>query len=167
MKRAFCVDRLLSRYFTPAEITRFRELQSLTGALISGSTALQFLDRDTYPNSDLDVYVEHRYVRCLAEWLVEIGYKYTPLSDSAEMATLDAAFAAESPERQWPPHHENIFGDGDYTKSTLVFNFEKRHQQCTIQLITSFNCPIQCILDFHSSMSTVLPHPIPITALNL
>ncbi len=56
----------------------------------------------------------------------------------------------------------NIFGE-DYSKSTLVFNFEKRHQQCTIQLITSFKCPIHCILDFHSSMSTAFPYPVPIT----
>ncbi|KJA24233.1 hypothetical protein HYPSUDRAFT_538032 [Hypholoma sublateritium FD-334 SS-4] len=90
MKHAFCVDRLLSRYFSPAEINRFRELQYRTGALISGSTALQFFDSNTYPDSDLDVYVEHRFVRTLTDWLVDIGYKYTPLSDSADMATLDA-----------------------------------------------------------------------------
>ena len=165
-KRAFCVDRLLLRYFTPAEITRFRELQYLTGALISGSTALQFLDRDTYPDSDLDVYVQYRFIRPLTEWLVQIGYKYKPLSDSSELATLDAAFVAEPPERQWFPYAMDIFGE-DYSKSTLVFNFEKRHPQRIIQLITSFNCPIQCILDFHSSMCTAFPYSIPIATLTL
>ncbi len=113
MKRAFRVDRLLSRYFSPAEITHFRELQFVTGALISGSTALQFLDRDTYPDSDLDVYVQYRFIRLLTEWLVEIGYKYKPLSDSTDMATLDAAFTANPPEQRWLTHPgEYLWGRG-------------------------------------------------------
>ncbi|KJA24234.1 hypothetical protein HYPSUDRAFT_136540, partial [Hypholoma sublateritium FD-334 SS-4] len=161
MKRAFRVDRLLSRYFTPAEIIRFRELQHLTGALISGSTAVQFFDRDTYPDSDLDVYVEHRFVRTLTNWLVKIGYKYTPLSDSADMATLNAAFAANPPEQEPTPHPGaiSIFAGQDYFKSSLVLNFEKRHPQRTIQLITSLICPLQCILDFHSTcVMNVIAH---------
>ena len=122
MKHAFCVDRLLSRYFTPAEILCFRELQCVTGALISGSTAVQFFDRETYPDSDLDVYVEHRYVRTLTDWLVKIGYKYKPLSDAANMATLDAAFAANPPEQELPLHPStgNIFAVQDYNKSSLI-----------------------------------------------
>ena len=168
MKHAFCVDRLLSRYFTPTEILRFRELQCLTGALISGSTAVQFFDRATYPDSDLDVYVEHRLVRPLAEWLVEIGYKYTPLSQSANMATLDAAFGTNPPERGHVPEvaAEDVFFSGQhYAKSSLVLNFEKKHPQRVIQLITSLTCPLQSILDFHSSTSSILPYVIPMKSL--
>ena len=76
MRRAFSIDKLLSPYFTPTEVTQFRELQSQTGTLISGSTALQLFDRVTYSESDLDLYVEHRFSRALAEWLLEIGYTY-------------------------------------------------------------------------------------------
>ncbi len=162
MKHAFCVDRLLSRYFTPSEILCFRELQFVTGALISGSTAVQFFDRDTYPNSDLDVYVEHRYVRILTDWLVNIGYEYKPLSDAANMATLDAAFAANPPEQELPlrPSTGNIFAVQDYNKSSLIFNLEKRHPQRTVQLITTLECPLQSILDFHSCMFVALSCPI-------
>ncbi|KJA24235.1 hypothetical protein HYPSUDRAFT_65725 [Hypholoma sublateritium FD-334 SS-4] len=156
MKHAFCVDRLLSRYFNTAEIIRFRELQYLTGALISGSTAVQFFDRDTYPDSDLDVYVEHKFSRVLAEWLVEVGYKYTPLSQSRNMATLDAAFAANPPELNDldsipQPVDDVIFSKQGYAKSSLVLNFKKRDSQCTIQLMTSLTCPLQSILAFHST----------------
>ncbi len=48
------------------------------GMLISGSTALQFLDRTTFLESDLDIYVEHQLRRKIALWLVAIGYKYQP-----------------------------------------------------------------------------------------
>lgn len=168
MKHAFYVDRLLSHYFAPEEILHFRELQYRTGALISGSTAVQFFDRDKYPDSDLDVYVEHRFVRALTDWLVEIGYQYTPLSGSANMATLDAAFAVNPPELEHTSHYLEkriIFSGQDYARSALVFNFEKRRPQRTIQLITSLMCPLRCILDFHSSMSGVLPYPIQMISL--
>ncbi len=170
MEHAFSVDRLLGRYFTPPEILRFRELQCLTGALISGSTAVQFFDRATYPDSDLDVYVEHKLVRPLAEWLVEIGYKYTPLAQSANMATLDVAFATNPPERGHVPQIDagDVFFSGQhYAKSSLVLNFEKKHPQRVIQLIASLTSPLQSILDFHSSTSIILPYAIPIVIAHL
>ena len=52
------------RYF--ADPAAFRELQLRTGLIISGSTALQFLDRTTYEGADLDIYAmkEHAQAIC-------------------------------------------------------------------------------------------------------
>lgn len=72
MKRAFNLDKLLSRFFSPPEILRFRELQCSTGMLISGSTALKFFERVVYPDSDLDLYIEHRFSRQVADWPIII-----------------------------------------------------------------------------------------------
>lgn len=157
MQHAFSVDKLLSPYFTSTEVIRFRKLQCDTGALISGSTALQFFDRVTYSESDLDVYVEHRFSRTLAEWLLEIGYTYAPLPESDNVRSLEEAFKRNPPGR---PHAPDIFsGDiffdsagKDYFKAPFVFNFEKQNPYRKIQLITSLQSPLQRILSYHSSM---------------
>ena len=126
MKRVFRVDRLLSRYFNSIEILRFRKLQYLTGALISGSTAIEFFDRTIYPDSELDVYVELKFARTIADWLVEIGYKYRPLSKSADMAALDAALASEPPVREHTMPPLTVVATHDCILSSIL----KRRAQC-------------------------------------
>ena len=154
MMRTFRVDSLLSRYFQPQEVVRFRELQSLTGTIISGSTALQFFDRTVYPESDLDLYTEHRHCRPLAQWLLEIDYKYTPSSNSPNIDSLDKAFALNLPKKE-PNMFLILSGltNEDYNESAFTFNFEKRNPYRKVQLITSCTTPIAQVLQFHSSAS--------------
>ncbi|KAJ3503603.1 hypothetical protein NLJ89_g8357 [Agrocybe chaxingu] len=64
--------------FHPAQITKPYELQFMTGALISGSTALQLLDRSHYENPYLDLYVTHHSCKPIGLWLKGIGYQYEP-----------------------------------------------------------------------------------------
>jgi len=52
-KQAYNINRHLGQYFTKP--TTFRTLQAWTGTLISGSSAIQFLNRSQYPGSDLEV----------------------------------------------------------------------------------------------------------------
>src|SRR5258705_9274874 len=59
--REFSLKRVLSRFFSPLEIFSLRYFQARTQMFISGSTALQFFNRTFYPESDLDLYVEHRF----------------------------------------------------------------------------------------------------------
>lgn len=158
MQRAFSIDNLLSRYFKPQEVNRFREFQCHTGAIISGSTALQFLDRAVYPESDLDLHVEHRFAHEMVEWLLVIGYTYAPLPESENARSLAEAFKRNPPSRPYVP--DMFSGDilfhsagKDYFKAPFVFNFEKHHPFRKIQLITSLQAPLQRILTFHSSMS--------------
>ncbi|KAA1474460.1 hypothetical protein DENSPDRAFT_841051 [Dentipellis sp. KUC8613] len=76
LPRAFDIHQHLARFFTcpPA----FRALQARTGLLVSGSSALQFLDRTFYPNSDFDAYVSIEHVREVARWLEADGYAFAP-----------------------------------------------------------------------------------------
>ncbi|KAF4602937.1 hypothetical protein EYR38_003341 [Pleurotus pulmonarius] len=53
------IDSVLGRYLPSDTIPYFRRVQRATGTLIGGSTALQLLLRVTYPDSDLDLYVNH------------------------------------------------------------------------------------------------------------
>ncbi|KAL0950386.1 hypothetical protein HGRIS_010346 [Hohenbuehelia grisea] len=49
---------ILCHYFDPLNIHPFCQVQEATGMLISGSSALQLLDRTDYLASDLDLDVE-------------------------------------------------------------------------------------------------------------
>lgn len=53
--RAFRIDALLAPFFTPLEIRNLRFWQARISMLISGSQALQFLNRRSYRDSDLDL----------------------------------------------------------------------------------------------------------------
>jgi hypothetical protein len=159
MKRSFQLHRLLERYFTPSQILRFRELQCATGMFISGSSALQFFDRTVYPESDLDLYLEHRFSHAVAYWLLEIGYKYAPLPESSNAASLEQAFKSNPPTREHVPDlfSGDFFFDGpgrDYFKAPFVFNFEKQSPYRKIQLITSLQCPLHRVLKYHSSKTS-------------
>ncbi|KAF9476517.1 hypothetical protein BDN70DRAFT_897280 [Pholiota conissans] len=156
MKRKFQLHNLLERFLTPSEIIHFRKLQCHTGMFISGSTAVQFFDRTVYPDSDLDCYLEHRFCREVAYWLIKIGYKYAPLPESSNVASLEQAFRSNPPTREHVP--DPFCGDiffltpgKDYFKAPFVFNFEKQNPYRKIQLITSLQSPLERILNFHST----------------
>ncbi|KAK6522220.1 hypothetical protein TWF281_002787 [Arthrobotrys megalospora] len=73
--------------------TDFRSLMATHGAVVSGSDALQFLSRQRFENSDLDVYVEVKGVREFSKHLEEVeGYTWVPYqwqSDEIEEAIND------------------------------------------------------------------------------
>ncbi|KAH8092522.1 hypothetical protein BXZ70DRAFT_898119 [Cristinia sonorae] len=87
IKRTFQINRILSRFFD--DPVAFRSLQARTGTLISGSVALQFLDRTFYPESDLDIYIPPQFDREVLLWLTKNGYQFVPTKD--QPATLDEA----------------------------------------------------------------------------
>lgn len=151
--RAFNVNRHLSRYFT--DPIAFRSLQAKTNTLISGSNALQFLDRTFYPEADLDVYTHPGHSLEVAQFLIAEGYQYVP---------------RESQERDWMMA---IKGDWDgmqrrvtvtrgqetaypMTDIHAVWSFEKQgvnQEHLTIQIIEASSSPLESILGFHSSTS--------------
>ncbi|KAK6330795.1 hypothetical protein TWF718_002994 [Orbilia javanica] len=73
--------------------TEFRSLMAMHGAVVSGSDALQFLSRERFANSDLDVYVEVGGLRGFKKHLEEVeGYNWVPYdwqSDEIEEAIVD------------------------------------------------------------------------------
>ena len=124
---------------------------------ISGSTALQFFDRSFYADSDLDIYVEHRYCKPTALWLESIGYSFQPrktyLTNNLDIA-LEETFAEFSdidmndlPQGFFGSTSMGYFGRG----VANVYNFHKVNPDRKIQLITSFYAPLEIVLNFHSS----------------
>ncbi|KAF8662093.1 hypothetical protein AX16_001203 [Volvariella volvacea WC 439] len=156
---AFRISRLLSPYFTPAQILDFQYLQAETGTLISGSTALQFFDRSTYPESDLDLYTEHRYALPLLTWLARIGYRFVPRPGQAEtyLSAYKARIADGGLGERW--RHATLFESeprGYFGRGVAgVFNFEKQAgdggSTRKVQLITALHSPMEIVLHFHST----------------
>lgn len=177
IRRKHKLETVLGKYFTDDQILHFRHLQAATGMVISGSTALQFFQRVLYPESDLDLYVEHRYRRPIALWLASIGYRYVPAptkvtsehldpdhdveSISATQSTLEEALAANVIQltenaidfNQRPPIF--FYGSGGgYLDATSILNFERRdefYHHRKIQVISSPRSPVELIINFHSS----------------
>ncbi|PFH52500.1 hypothetical protein AMATHDRAFT_189741 [Amanita thiersii Skay4041] len=134
---AFDLNKHLSKYFSEDEVILLRHVLGLTGALISGSTALQLFERVNYPESDLDIYVPEVYRGFVPECLRDIGYRLSGrpqiLGNFQDQA--DAGLASSE------SHQRGILG---------VYDMKKK--QCgTIQLISVNDVPIKVILSFHST----------------
>lgn len=145
-------QRFVGQYFTFDEIIRFREFQAITGTIISGSTAVQFFERDVYTPSDLDLYVEHQAARPMTQWLESIGYSFVPQQDG-EFQTLQMGLEKSADFKTADPLGISALTDGlekGYFDAVAVLDFKKLSRP-NIQVITSRGPPLQMVLNFHSS----------------
>lgn len=152
------VNKLLSRFFPEDEVLEFRSLQAQLEFLISGSTALQLLDRTVYPGSDLDLYTFPNDAEELGYWLIDHGWTFRRLHD--DLATFDQALEAMPPlmEHETPERRQSR---EDYDADVIrdVFHFSKTRtnndgddETLEIQIIVADVCPLQGILAFHSTV---------------
>lgn len=174
-RRAFNVNRHLGRFFQNP--LAFRSLQAQTGALISGSSALQFFDRETYEDSDLDVYLHPGHLKQIGAWLMEAeGYTYitensnTPVTLQPTLHHFDAFRLACNnldhpishptpvfdPEIRRPiegPASPTIpYFQGDVIQGCTTFVWDAGEQnQRLVQLMVAKYNPLDTILQFHSS----------------
>ena len=111
-----------------------------SGMIISGSVALEFCDCTEYDNSNLDLYVDHRFRRPVAVWLQGIGYKFlahpTLVSEMLEIAI---------------EHTPDTIHDGTYLRGTFVLNFIMSKHHSRVQLITTSASPLEMVLRSNSS----------------
>ncbi|KAK7686688.1 hypothetical protein QCA50_010288 [Cerrena zonata] len=143
MRRAFNINRRLSRYF-PDPIA-FRYLQACTGMLISGSTALQFFDRTFYPESDLDLYVAMPWGSNIGHFVLGHGYQFMPTP--VQPRDFDAAIS-----------HPRVTTAGarygNFKGIAGVFTFEKGQpggRKLKVQIMVAVRSPMEIILQFHST----------------
>jgi hypothetical protein len=145
--KAFSIMKTLKRFFEEDQIPKFRHLQSETGTLISGSTALGFFDRTVFPDSDLDMYVEHHRCAAVALSLRDI-FGYTYLRRESQPDTLEQALVNTLDRAQ-------LALEGEYNGVGMVevYNFVKLEGEriLKIQLICSARASLELILQYHSS----------------
>jgi len=160
--RAFNINRHLKRFFSNP--IGFRSLQARTGTLISGSNALQFLDRTFYPESDLDLYAHPGHAREVGEWLIQNeGYIFAPRppQQNRPFHELDwtdtwSPWAIDLPRTDI--HMDDMHVER-YRVQGLdqVYHFEKPQPGAPdapplrLQIILADHTPMACILGFHSS----------------
>ena len=150
--RAFNINRHLSRYFV--DPIAFRCLQARTNTLVSGSNALQFLDRTFYPEADFDLYTHFGHSFEVAQWLVEAeGYRYAPRESQVQDWKEATRFDGDLTERR-------VVALGNSAQSypttdiAAVWSFEKRNahgETLIVQIIEARSSPLESILGFHSS----------------
>ena len=142
MQGAFDINKHLSRFFP--DPVAFRSLQARTGSLISGSNALQFLNRTVYKKSDVDLYVPQWNAKVMVEFLHSLGYEYCP---SPELPDLQAALELDSPPAQSSSIYElrGVIAVLRFLNPTL-----SKDGPLEVQVMTT-KVPVECVLHFHSS----------------
>lgn len=146
LRLAFDINRHLSRFFP--DPVAFRSLQARTATLISGSNALQFLDRALWPEADLDIYVFKQHVGEIGRFLLGIGYNFQP-AEGRQDRDFEIASANISVVRQdeYPGPIYDIF---EFTKGRRG---EDDHRK--IEIVAAV-APFLCVLRSHSSESPVI-----------
>lgn len=153
--RTFNINQHFERFFTdPFE---FRVLQARTGLVVSGSSALQFMDRTVYPCSDLDLYIAEDCATLVCDWICSEGgrqYHFVPSVRQVQrgILTVQNALRSYMLRGQDINEHEELWHFYDKCRIKQVFNFESVDQpNLHVQVIVSQNTPMDCILGFHSS----------------
>ncbi|KAK0200318.1 hypothetical protein DFS33DRAFT_141992 [Desarmillaria ectypa] len=147
-KRAYILNKYLLPYFTEEQSAEFRDLQEELGILISGSTAIQFFERDAgeYEASDLDLYVNHRQCYKVEAFLLQAGYHFRPRRSQQESFEANASLVDRL------MHFIFFTPTSSYANPAIagVFDFYNAADK-KIQLITSKYSPVDVILHFHST----------------
>ncbi|KAH7890359.1 hypothetical protein F5I97DRAFT_17360 [Phlebopus sp. FC_14] len=157
-QRAFNVNRHLSQYFS--DPLAFRSLQAKTGTLISGSNALQFLDRSFYLGSDLDVYTHPGHTFEVCRWLVESeGYHFVPRGIQDKDWREEIKDNWDGTQRRII-RVEEVAEDVEYPLSGIegVYTFKKHpnaegsnQDSRIVQVIGCKSSPFDAIINFHST----------------
>ncbi|KAJ7641791.1 hypothetical protein FB45DRAFT_901016 [Roridomyces roridus] len=135
----FNITRILVPFFgTDAEVARFQRMQAETGTLISGSTALQFFNRITYPGSDLDIYAHRPKAEGPVQFLLKNGYTFLARKSQKPNALQQLPFSVAE---KGPSYLGRGISD--------VLDFQKGDKK--VQLIIGALTPMETILSFHTT----------------
>ncbi|KAK7034577.1 hypothetical protein VNI00_012206 [Paramarasmius palmivorus] len=156
-RRALRIENILLPYFSLEDIRCFRIIQYVYGVLISGSTALSFFERQVYPRSDLDLYVNVKYCTILMDFLVSAGYHFHPYISEFKQQPFNLQRAIEEAiERFEAP--DPVFGVQQnavprYSIAGMVdvFTFT-RDDGRKVEVIVCESNPIKVILGYHSTV---------------
>lgn len=144
---------LLRHFLTSTEFHTFHRFMKDVGVVISGSTSLQFLDRISYPDSDLDTYTPLAGATEYLCFLVHIGYQFELDQHNGvdPFQLLDNIKGA----RTWlgtDPYISRRAPGYLIAGISLVLTLKRAGR--TIQVMVT-KTPIEAILGFHSSACLV------------
>ncbi|KAL1685157.1 hypothetical protein GGG16DRAFT_106526 [Schizophyllum commune] len=145
-RTAYQLHRTLLPFMDHDGADRLRRLMRSTGAIISGSVAIQFFTREPMYPCDLDLYSDRFRAPEIFAFVLSLGYIYQPRD--SQHSVLDRALERAENE-------EVVRDDLIYDKESLldVFSFLRPSAPNTaIQVMVVAHSPIDAILDFHSTI---------------
>ncbi|RXW17415.1 hypothetical protein EST38_g8442 [Candolleomyces aberdarensis] len=144
---AYNVNRHLEHFVR--EPLALRRLQVKHRFLISGSNALQFLDRTFYPSSDLDIFAFPDNVKEIGYHLInEEGYVFEPSPTQPKKYDEVTVKARDlSTLSRWASQADFVYNSG----MSDLLRFKNAKRDLEIQLIVCRRAPLDCILYFHST----------------
>ena len=134
-RTAFNFPTLMQPFISNESLYCFRQMLKATGRIISGSMALQYLDRACYENSDLDIFVNHSKCDIMSKWLLSKGMKRVKDSPQRTAHSSDNV----------NPYDGS--GETHHVEEYEVFYSDKPR---TIQLVAMRGDPVLAVLKFHS-----------------
>ncbi|KAJ3902999.1 hypothetical protein F5879DRAFT_804414 [Lentinula edodes] len=146
-KRVFSIEHAYRKYFNIEEIGQFQNLQSSIGLLVSGSTVLEFFNRENY-NGDLDTFCNIRHCKVAGDWLTSNGYSYQPKEGQA--IDFDNSFS-ETYSNETTTQTEQDADTDEYQFNTVVNIWNFARNSSKIQLIGTRGAPLETIFSFHST----------------
>lgn len=163
--RRFSITTSLAYYFNDPDA--FRKLQAHTGAVISGSFALNFFLPHGRAHPDLDVYVSFEAAETVGRWLFMNGFELNPfgaLFHSTNHVNViqtpaygsDVAAFVNAVRRL----RNQSVAENFYIRGVMgVFEFVKSvdGQARKVELVVVRRSPMETILDFNSSALYVSP----------
>lgn len=153
---AYNIDRHLEHFVS--DPLALRNLQVQYKFLISGSNALQFLDRSFYPTSDLDIFAYPENVKEIGWQLINNEqYVFQP-SPKQPAKYEDVVVKSRSPATE---HRGTTQADFVYNHHMSdLLKFKNTARDLEIQLISCRCSPLDCILYFHSSTPAQYPFSV-------
>ncbi|KAI0083212.1 hypothetical protein BDY19DRAFT_866494, partial [Irpex rosettiformis] len=142
LKQLFNIYRAYLWYFDDPDA--FRILQARTGAIVSGSFALQFVARTYYEDSDLDVFVHYGAHETVGSWLWSQGYHFLSPLHQARKAYRNALKSITTTHSRQRGYSEGSLG-------VLNFGMERFGWRRKVQVIVTMENPMTIIMQFHST----------------
>ncbi|KAJ7135563.1 hypothetical protein C8R44DRAFT_869289 [Mycena epipterygia] len=131
----------------PAET--FRGMLRICGAIVTGSQILQFFNRTSYPDSDMDIFMRVGGLWYMGGWLRSQGYTFAAVSSDYRLFRRQVMRLCSRMMTDHPAHNPAIRGVYNfhrYVASQTVVHLQK------IQLIAVDMDPVHhVIFDFHST----------------
>lgn len=149
IKRHFNISKVLKPFVSASDIDDFRRLMARTDMIISGSIALQFFARVTWPSSDTDLYVEKIHAAQIAAWLIEHDFVFQPC-DQNPISWQEITHCTPDvlPDSCLCFEPLNTIG---YILGDTVLNFKNNRTGRLAQVVMCNGTPLQSVLNFHSS----------------
>ncbi|KAI0083066.1 hypothetical protein BDY19DRAFT_873362, partial [Irpex rosettiformis] len=156
LSRLYSINRQLLRFFD--DPSAFRILQAQTGAIISGSFALQFFTQTVVSEDDLDVYAVTTARSEIGAWLLANGYRYAPrppyyhpddkklLLDKGQAA--DYATALEEQHLFQEMNHDSV--EGVLNIMDFVRDVDGLVRKVQVHFVGE--SPLVAVMNFHSTM---------------